>query len=162
MALNLKPINQQTEEKEIEEYNIVEQRKQMTEQLVNSQEIDDIVSAIDVYQPQQLVSFGAEAAEGISKCSDQILNSINMNQVNDSGELLKTLGKIMDKFDLEEIAEEEKKGFFGKLFGGAKKQLDQVLAKYHTMGRHLLPKPPLKKQQKLSLLRRWQSRKLLQ
>ena len=101
MALNLKPINQQTEEKEIEEYNIVEQRKQMTEQLVNSQEIDDIVSAIDVYQPQQLVSFGAEAAEGISKCSDQILNSINMNQVNDSGELLKTLGKIMDKFDLE-------------------------------------------------------------
>ena len=134
MALNLKPINQQTEEKEIEEYNIVEQRKQMTEQLVNSQEIDDIVSAIDVYQPQQLVSFGAEAAEGISKCSDQILNSINMNQVNDSGELLKTLGKIMDKFDLEEIAEEEKKGFFGKLFGGAKKQLDQVLAKYHTMG----------------------------
>lgn len=134
MALNLKPINQQTEIEEVKEYNIVEQRKQMTEQLVNSQEIDDIVSTIDVYQPQQLVSFGAEAAEGISKCSDQILNSINMNQINDSGELLKTLGKIMDKFDIEEIAEEEKKGLFGKLFGGAKKQLDQVLSKYHTMG----------------------------
>lgn len=30
--------------------------------------------------------------------------------------------------------QKKKKGFFGKLFGGAKKQLDQVLAKYHTMG----------------------------
>ena len=128
MALNLKPINQQTEEKEIEEYNIVEQRKQMTEQLVNSQEIDDIVSAIDVYQPQQLVSFGAEAAEGISKCSDQILNSINMNQVNDSGELLKTLGKIMDKFDLEEIAEEEKKGFFRRLAEGLSKTRNNIVS----------------------------------
>lgn len=139
MALQFKPttgekMQQNVELEEIKEYNIVEQRKEMTKQLVNSQEIDDIVSTIDVYQPQQLVSFGAEAAEGISKCSDQILNSVNMNQITDSGELLKTLGKIMDKFDLEEITAEEKKGVFGKLFGGAKKQIDQVLSKYHTMG----------------------------
>ena len=39
-----------------------------------------------------------------------------MNQINDSGELLKTLGKIMDKFDLEEISAEPKKGVLGKLF----------------------------------------------
>ena len=140
MALNFKNTTTQNtaqniiELEEIKEYNIVEQRQEMTKNLVNSKEVDDIVSAIDVYNPQEIVSFGAEAAEGISKCSDQILNSVNMNQINDSGELLKTLGKIMDKFDLEEIAAEEKKGVFGKLFGGAKKQLEQVLSKYHTMG----------------------------
>lgn len=139
MALQFKKndnqqVLQSIETEEIKEYNIVEQRQEMTKRLVNSKEIDDIVSGIDVYQPQQLVSFGAEAAEGISKCSDQILNSVNMNQINDSGELLKTLGKIMDKFDLEEISAEPKKGVLGKLFGGAKKQLDQVLSKYHTMG----------------------------
>ncbi len=136
MALNFKPATTQNviELEEIKEYNIVEERQEMTRNLVNSKEVDDIVSAIDVYNPQEIVSFGAEAAEGISKCSDQILNSVNMNQINDSGELLKTLGKIMDKFDLEEIAVEEKKGVFGKLFGGAKKQLEQMLSKYHTMG----------------------------
>ena len=90
----------------------MEERQEMTRNLVNSKEVDDIVSAIDVYNPQEIVSFGAEAAEGISKCSDQILNSVNMNQINDSGELLKTLGKIMDKFDLEEIAVEEKRCFW--------------------------------------------------
>lgn len=113
MALNFKPATTQNviELEEIKEYNIVEERQEMTRNLVNSKEVDDIVSAIDVYNPQEIVSFGAEAAEGISKCSDQILNSVNMNQINDSGELLKTLGKIMDKFDLEEIAVEEKKVF---------------------------------------------------
>ena len=55
-----------------------------------------------------------------------------MQQINDSGEMLKLLGEIMDKFDIKEI--EEKPGLFGRLFNNMKKQLDQILAKYHTMG----------------------------
>ena len=38
----------------------------------------------------------------------------------------------MDKFDIEEI--KENPGLFGKLFGNLRKQLDKILAKYHTMG----------------------------
>ena len=74
MALNFKNTTTQNtaqniiELEEIKEYNIVEQRQEMTKNLVNSKEVDDIVSAIDVYNPQEIVSFGAEAAEGISKC----------------------------------------------------------------------------------------------
>lgn len=45
---------------------------------------------------------------------------------------LNTLAKIMDKFDIEEI--KENPGLFGKLFGNLRKQLDKILAKYHTMG----------------------------
>ena len=62
------------------------------------------------------------------------MNSINMSQINDSGEMLNALGNIMDKFDIEEIAADEKKGFFSKLFNNLQKQLEQILAKYHTMG----------------------------
>ncbi len=137
MALQFQPKQASQKapgEEEIKEYNIVEQRQLMTQRLENSKEIDDIVSTINVYAPQELVVFGADAAEGISKCSDQILNSVDMAKINDSGELLKTLGKIMDKFDLQEISANEKKGIFGKLFGGVQKQLEQILAKYHTMG----------------------------
>ncbi len=46
--------------------------------------------------------------------------------------MLNTLAKIMSKFDIEEI--KENPGFFGRLFGSLRKQLDKILAKYHTMG----------------------------
>ena len=102
--------------------------------MVGSKEVDDLVSQIVVDDPQTIVSFGSEVANEIAKCSDTILNSINMSQINDSGEMLNALGNIMDKFDIEEIAADEKKGFFSKLFNNLQKQLEQILAKYHTMG----------------------------
>jgi len=113
-------------------YNIQTDREQMVAQLVNSAEVDALVSTICVSDPETIVSFGGDAAEEISKCSDGILNSMNMSQINDSGEMLVMLGKIMDKFDIEEI--KENPGLFKKFFGNMKKQLDQILAKYHTMG----------------------------
>ena len=79
-----------------------------------------------------IVSFGAEAAEEISKASDIVLNSMNMSQLDDSSEMLNTLAKIMSKFDIEEI--KDNPGLFGKLFGNMRKQLDKILDKYHTMG----------------------------
>ena len=68
----------------------------------------------------------------LSKCSDVILNSMNMSQLDDSSAMLTTLAKIMDKFDIEEI--KDNPGLFGKLFGNLRRQLDKILAKYHTMG----------------------------
>lgn len=118
----------------LEKFDITDERQKMNEVLVNSQEVDDIVSTICVDEPNTIVEFGSEVAEEIAKCSDQILNSVNMKQVNDSGQMLTNLSKIMDKFDLDEIQAEEPKGLFGKIFGNVKKQLDQILAKYHTMG----------------------------
>ena len=115
-------------------YDVALQRKEMTQTLVGSKEVDDLVSQIVVDDPQMIVSFGSEVANEIAKCSDTILNSINMSQINDSGEMLNALGNIMDKFDIEEIAADEKKGFFSKLFNNLQKQLEQILAKYHTMG----------------------------
>ena len=38
----------------------------------------------------------------------------------------------MEKFDINEI--KDNPGLFGKLFGNFRKQLDKILAKYHTMG----------------------------
>jgi uncharacterized protein YaaN involved in tellurite resistance len=46
--------------------------------------------------------------------------------------MLALLAKIMDKFDIEEI--KDNPGFFSKIFGNLKKQLDKILEKYHTMG----------------------------
>ena len=82
--------------------------------------------------PDTITSFGAQSAEEISKASDLVLRSMNMSQIDETGKLLTTLGKIMDQFDINEIRENP--SLFGKLFGNMRKQLDKILAKYNTMG----------------------------
>ncbi|MBQ1688237.1 MAG: toxic anion resistance protein [Lachnospiraceae bacterium] len=116
----------------VEQYDIVADRQQMNQELVNSEEVDRIVSTIEVHNLDTIVSFGAEVAEEISKASDIVLNSMSMSQLDDTSEMLNVLAKIMDKFDIEEL--KENPGLFSKLFGNLKKQLDKILAKYHTMG----------------------------
>ncbi len=116
----------------VEQYDIVADREQMNSQLVNSEEVDQIVSTIEVNNLETIVTFGAQAAEEISKASDVVLSSMNMSQLDETSEMLKTLAKIMDQFDIEEIRDNP--GLFGKLFSNLKKQLDKILAKYHTMG----------------------------
>ena len=117
---------------EVKTYDIVADRQQMNQELVNSQEVDALVSTIEINNLETIVTFGAGAAEEISKASDVVLNSMNMSQLDESSEMLGTLAKIMSKFDIEEIKDDP--GFFGKLFGNMRKQLDKILAKYHTMG----------------------------
>ncbi len=116
----------------VESYDIVADRQQMNTQLTNSPEVDALVSTIEIDNLETIVSFGAEAAEGISRASDVVLNSMNMTQLDESSEMLNTLAKIMEKFDIDEL--QENPSLFGKLFGNLRKQLDKILSKYHTMG----------------------------
>ncbi|MCI6552469.1 MAG: toxic anion resistance protein [Lachnospiraceae bacterium] len=116
----------------VEQYDIVADRQQMNTQLVNSPEVDALVSTIEIDNLETIVSFGAEVAEEISRASDVVLNSMNMSQLDESSKMLKVLAGIMSKFDIDEI--KENPGLFGKLFGNLRKQLDKILAKYHTMG----------------------------
>jgi len=119
-------------EPEVVQYDIVADRQQLNEVLVNSPEVDAIVSTIEIDNLDSIVSFGAEAAEEISRASDVVLNSMNMAQIDETSQMLSILAKIMDKFDIDEI--KENPSLFGKLFGNLRKQLDKILAKYHTMG----------------------------
>jgi uncharacterized protein YaaN involved in tellurite resistance len=135
MGLNLGSSNTQVVTRQSEEvlpFDIQQEKQELTEKMVNSPEVDAIVSAIDVFNMESMVSFGAEVAENISKASDVVLNSMSMDQIDQSSQLLVSLNDIMKRFDLNEIKEEP--GFLGKMFGGARKQLDKILAKYHTMG----------------------------
>ncbi len=116
----------------VQPYDIVADREQMNEELVDSAEIDALVSTIEVNNMDTIVTFGAEAADEISKVADVVLNSMNMKQLDESSEMLKALSTIMSKFDIDEIKDDG--GILGKLFGNLKKQLDKILAKYHTMG----------------------------
>ena len=121
--LNLKITEPQT-------YSIIDTANELKQELASSEEIDKLVSTINANDPNSIITFGNQVAEEISKASDQMLNSMNMTQLDDSSELLNALKNIMDQFDVKELTEEKKAGFFANL----RKQLDKILAKYHTMG----------------------------
>lgn len=125
-------VAEKNEIEEVKQYDIVADRQQLNTELTNSKEVDDIVSTIEVYNLDTIVSFGSEVAEEISRASDVVLSNTNLSQLDDSSELLNTLTKIMDKFDIDEI--KDNPGLFGKLFGNLRKQLDKIIDKYHTMG----------------------------
>ena len=65
----------------VESYDIVADRQQMNAELTNSAEVDALVSTIEIDNLESIVSFGADAAEGISRASDVVLNSMNMSQL---------------------------------------------------------------------------------
>lgn len=125
-------VVQQPEVDVVQQYDIVADRQEMNNTLVGSEEVDQLVSQIVIDDLTTIVSFGADAADEISKASDVVLNSMSMSQIDDSGQMLTALGKIMEQFDIEEI--KENPSLFKKIFGNAKKQLEKILAKYHTMG----------------------------
>ena len=126
------PAVQETAPEVYQQFDVVADRQQMDLQFTGSPEVDALASQIEVYNLDSIVTFGAGAAEEIAKCSDVVLNSMSMSQIDESSAMLATLGKIMDKFDIEEIKDDP--SFFGKLLGNMRKKLDRILQKYHTMG----------------------------
>lgn len=116
----------------VEQYDIVAEREKLNEELVNSAEVDALVSTIEIGNMESIVTFGGAVAEEISKASDVVLNSMNMSQLDETSNMLKVLANIMSKFDIDEIKDEPRG--IAKLFNNIRKQLDKILAKYHTMG----------------------------
>lgn len=123
---------QSTDIMEVKSYDIVADREATSQALAHSPEVEALTATIDVNNLETIVTFGAQSAEEISKASDVVLRSMNMAQIDESNKMLTTLAKIMDQFDIDEIRENP--SLFGKLFGNLRKQLDKILAKYHTMG----------------------------
>lgn len=116
-----------------ENFSMVEVQENIKNDLVKNEAVQKLVDSINVNDLNSIVKFGNDAATEISKASDQVLNTMNMDQVNDSGELLTALAAVMEQFDMKELTEEPKKGLFANL----RKQIDKLLEKYHTMGENV-------------------------
>ena len=82
-------VQEKNEIEVVEKYDIAADREQMNAQLVNSPQVDELVSTIEVYNLETIVSFGAEVAEEISKASDVVLNSMSMSKIDDSSQMLR-------------------------------------------------------------------------
>lgn len=134
LTVNPAPV-QDLQPKAEQQFDIAVTKNELKQQILDSKEIDKLTEQIDVNDPNSIVKFGGPVAEEISKASDQVLKSMNIDQINDSGKLLQNLAAVMDTFDGKELAQEEKG--LKRLFTNAKKELDHILGKYHTMGEEI-------------------------
>ncbi|MCB2360446.1 toxic anion resistance protein [Clostridium estertheticum] len=105
----------------------------ISEQLKTSPEVIQIASKINIKDANAVLEFGNEPALQISKFADQILNSIKTNSIENSGVMIKELTSIMKKFDKQDF-EEEKTGFFAKIFSKPSQAIDKMMGKYKTIG----------------------------
>ena len=119
----------------IKSYSIVEDRKQINKRLIGSKEVDDIVSTIEVYKMDSILSFGCDISREISKSSDMILKGMNIDQFEHTDEILQALANVMGNVDIEELR--EKTVFFKKLFTNKERHLDKIVIKYHTIGEEI-------------------------
>ncbi|MGL5915689.1 MAG: toxic anion resistance protein, partial [Culicoidibacterales bacterium] len=99
-------------------------------------EVQQLTNQIEVQNPNSIILFGQKASEGVSKVSDELLNSIRSVKSEEAGEMLVSLTKIMDKFDVEELANSkgEKNTFASKLFKNVGNTVAKMFQKYDTMG----------------------------
>lgn len=104
--------------------------------LRKEKEVQDLARTVDERDQIQILEFGKEPAVQISRFSDQILSNMRTTKLEDSGELLKQLGRIMDKFDPKDF-DKSSKGLFGKLFKKGEKMIEKIFGKYQTMGHEI-------------------------
>ena len=117
---------------ELVPYDIAADRQSVVSRLAGSDEIEELTSTIDVGDMTSIVTFGSKAAEEISRASDVVLHSMSLSQLDDSGRMLQMLAKIMDQFNPDEMRDNP--SLLGKLFGNPRRQMEDILAKYHTLG----------------------------
>ncbi len=117
---------------EFNPYDIFAERQLISESLVGTEELDAVVSTLDVGDLNTITSFGKAAAENISRASDTVLKSVSMAQVSESGEVMTTLAKIMSKINIDEISADGK-GLLGRLAKG-RNQAEKLYEKYNKIG----------------------------
>jgi uncharacterized protein YaaN involved in tellurite resistance len=103
------------------------------QELRQNPEVIQLAKQVDTKNQMELLEFGKEPAVQISQFSDRILSMMRTTEVTDSGEMLKQLGKIMDRFDKKDF-EEKKGGLLGKLFNRGNDMIEKIFGKYQTLG----------------------------
>lgn len=103
-------------------------------QLRNDPTVQNLTSKINITNPKSILAFGEDSSVAITTISDQLLNSIKAVREEEAGELLNQLTKIMKKVDLKEVTGNNQSGFISKLFNKAKKSVEDLIARYESIG----------------------------
>ena len=138
MGLNIGLNNQgvemmpQTGDMSVEQINA--QISEYKQRLRGMREVQALTSEVDIQNTNSIINFGQKASDNISKISDELLNSMRAVKSEEASEMLVSLTKIMDKFDVKELEGVEKQSMFSKFMKGVGNSVAKLFQKYDTMG----------------------------
>ena len=104
------------------------------QRLRSMKEVHALTSEIEIDNSNSILMFGQHASESISKISDELLNSMKTVKSEEAGEMLVSLTKIMDKFDIKELENVKENSIVSKLFKNLGNSVAKLFQKYDTMG----------------------------
>ena len=90
-------------------------------------QIRAVADKIDITDSNAVLSYGASAQRKVSDFADGALQSVRTKDMGETGQVLTSL-----LVELKSNGGEEKKGFFGKLFGSAEKNFERMKTQYTT------------------------------
>lgn len=133
-----KEINEFIKQNDFEDTEVFSEliKEKEKKDLKNEPEVQQIINKIDEKNTAGILAYGKEPAIQLSTFADRILKNIKSSSIEDSGNLLKQLNRIMDKFDKQDF-ENESKGLMNKIFRRSKKIVDEIFSKYQTMGKEI-------------------------
>lgn len=117
----------------ISEEDIQVKKQEIEKEVAVSPELKQLVSKIDLKDAQSIMLYGNGPAEEISKFADGILRSMKASSIEGSSMMIKNLTSIMNKFEKKDF-EDEKPGFFERIFKKTTNNIDKMMGKYKTMG----------------------------
>ncbi len=117
-----------------QEAQIIEQSDLYKQNLRQLKEVQDLTNEIEVQNINSIIQFGQKASENISKISDELLVSIKEVKAEEASEMLVSLTKIMDKFDISEFENKKQPSILSKIFKSAGDTIAKLFQKYDTMG----------------------------
>jgi uncharacterized protein YaaN involved in tellurite resistance len=115
------------------------------------EKVEKIVSSIDIFDSQSVIEYGYGAQSEIAEFSDTILSQIRAKDTGYVGEILTDLMVKVKDVDVDGITGE--KGFFGKLFSSASKQVIRFTSKYSKVSVEIDKIVDTLEQTKMSLLK---------
>lgn len=104
------------------------------QRLRNEREVQALTNEVNIQDTTSIINFGQRASDNISKISDELLNSMKSVKAEEASEMLTSLTKIMDKFDMKEIENAKPDSGFSKLFKSVGNTVAKMFQKYDTMG----------------------------
>ena len=90
-------------------------------------QIRAVADKIDITDSNAVLSYGASAQRKVSDFADGALQSVRTKDMGETGQVLTSL-----LVELKSNGAEEKKTFFGKIFGSAEKNFEKLKTQYST------------------------------
>ena len=104
------------------------------QKLRGMKEVQNLTGEIEIQNPNSIIMFGQSVSENISRVSDELLNSMKAVKSEEASEMLVSLTKIMDKFDIKEIENVKAGSAISKVFKNLGNSVAKLFQKYDTMG----------------------------